>query len=77
MAIANGAEIFYLEYVLQYVKTAKMRCSPEICKHLDQLLKNYYSEIPTQIIHSTESLDRAVANSSPDFSYWVELELEK
>lgn len=77
MAIGNGAEIFHLEYVLQYVKTAKIRCSPAICKNLDLGLKDYYSAVPKQLIRSTESLNKAVAEASPDFSYWVEIELKK
>lgn len=77
VAVGSGAEIFYLEYVLQYVSTAKMRCSPVICENLDLRVKNYYSAVSKQILRSTEGLDRAIKESSPDFSYWVDMEKEK
>lgn len=73
-AIGNGAEIFYLDYVMQYVSTAKTRCTQSICEKLDSGVKEYYSKVAKQVIKSTSQLDQAIAENAIDFSLWVDIE---
>ncbi|MEQ1723989.1 MAG: hypothetical protein ABL930_12505, partial [Pseudobdellovibrio sp.] len=76
-AIGNGNEIFYLDYVMQYVSTVKMRCSPALCEKLDLGVKKYYDKVSEQVIKSTPALDFAIKNNSTDFSIWIDIENEK
>lgn len=77
VAIGDGAEIFYIDYVMQYVSTAMVRCTPPICEHLKNGVERYYSEVKKQTIRSVPQLDRAIQMASPDFSIWIEMEKNK
>lgn len=77
VAIGKGMEIFYLDYVLQYVSTVKNRCTPSICEKLDLGVEQYYSKVKEQVIKSTPLLDQAIANNASDFSFWIDIEKNK
>lgn len=75
--VADGPEIFFMDYALDYARTLELRGIPDVTVKVKKVVDHYYDIVKNQVILSTPRFDQALAEKSADFSIWIEIEKRK
>jgi hypothetical protein len=75
--VGDGAEIFFLDYAVDYVKTAESRNGSEVVQRVRKMLDDYYGTVRTQVIRSTPWFDEVLKNKDDNFSFFIQNSQDK